>query len=96
MSTIKNKRPKKILGITSIILALIGIFLVFISGDFVYQDLAGFRPCSVNDTGLSVVSCGKSSLTPGDMVAIVIFIATVTMAFSFLFYSYRFIFNKRK
>ena len=84
------------MGITSIIMSIVGLFLVFISGDFVYQDLAGFRPCSVNNTGLSVVSCGKSSLTPGDMVAIVIFVATVTMAFSFSFYSYKYIFYRRK
>ena len=96
MNTIRTKRPRKIIGITSIVMSIVGLLLVFISGDFVYQDMAGFRPCSVNNTGLSVVSCGKSSLTPGDMVAIVIFVASVTMAFTFLFSSYKYIFYRRK
>lgn len=90
-----NKKHKKLRGYFAILFSFIGLLLVYLTGDFLYQDISSFQSCSVNSSGLSVQNCGKSNVTPGDILMLVVFIGSVTMAFSFLYYSYRFIFNKK-
>lgn len=91
-----NKKHKSIRGYFAIFFAVIGVLLVFLTGDFLYQDIASFQSCNVNSSGLSVQNCGKSNVTPGDILMLFIFIGSVTIAYSFLYYSYNFIFNKKK
>ncbi len=83
-----NKIRLSIYNVVIILLTLGSFFLVFMTGDFFYQDIASFAPCSVNSSGLSVRSCGKTSIVPADYLVFLIFIGSVIITASLMYHSY--------
>ena len=60
------------------LLGLIGLVATYFVGRFLANDLGAFRSCSHN-TGLAVVSCGKQGLDGGDVLIILIFLASIAI-----------------
>jgi hypothetical protein len=52
--------------------SLLSLGLLYLAGTAVDADLGSFRSCSANNNGLSVTNCGKSGLSPGDLVLLVL------------------------
>ncbi len=56
--------------------------LVYLSAKVLAADVAGFRSCHANDTGLQSVACGKASVNFGDLVLFILFAASSALMFS--------------
>ena len=68
------------------VMAFIGGFLslglLYFIGKVIANDFASFRPCSSNNTDLSIMSCGKASLNSGDFILIILLILSAVLAFT--------------
>jgi len=68
------------------IIVLFSFYLVYLTGLVFYRDVTAFRSCSVNNSDLSVQSCGKTSFGLGDLVIIVLFVVALTFCISMLYW----------
>lgn len=58
--------------------------LLWLAGRAVLSDLGSFRNCNSGTGILSVSSCGKQSLNPGDFILIGLFVLAAFFSFSLL------------
>lgn len=76
----KYARQYSTAAIASMILgALLCLLITYLIGKFLWNDLAAFRSCSHNDTGLAIQSCGKQRLNGGDVVVIGLFLVGIAI-----------------
>jgi len=68
------------------IVVLFSFYLVYLTGLVFYRDVTAFRPCSVNNSDLSVQSCGKTSFGIGDLIIIALFVLALTFCISMLYW----------
>jgi hypothetical protein len=52
--------------------SMLSVGLLYLAGSAVDADLGSFRSCSANNSGLTVTNCGKSGLSPGDLVLLLL------------------------
>lgn len=71
------------------ICSLLSIGLLFFTGNALTDSIAAFQSCDVNNTGLSVSSCGKTGLNVGDVIFLGLFIASAVLAVSLFTASWR-------
>jgi len=45
-------------------------------------DLSGLRSCNVNNSGLTISSCGKQSLNIGDFIILILVVSVAILTFS--------------
>lgn len=50
----------------------------------VKTDLAGFRSCNANSSGLSITSCGKQGLNVGDVLLVALFVLSAALVVTLL------------
>lgn len=62
--------------------ALASLALVWPAVLMAAADLSGLRSCSVNNSGLTINSCGKQSLNIGDFIILILFISVAVLAVS--------------
>lgn len=82
MNNYGEKKRKPLVIIASWTASLLSLVLVYGAASALVNALLSFRSCDKNDTGLSVVSCGKESITSGDALLIVLTILTVLLSLS--------------
>ena len=70
-------------------IALASCSLLAISGVVMWQDIISFRSCNVNNTDLSVTTCGKASVNPGDGLLGVLFLFSFLLVISLFTHAYR-------
>lgn len=63
---------------------LVSLGLLYAAANAVVSDFGSFRSCSSNTSGLSVSNCGKTSLNPGDMILMVLFVLAAVLAISLM------------
>lgn len=76
----KPASAKKLVAIWSASIASLG--LLYASGGAVMSTFGSFRSCDVNNTGLYIRSCGKQSLSVGDVIIIAVFVAAAALSVS--------------
>jgi hypothetical protein len=76
----RDRTPKRVAF--SWIMAGLSTALLYVTGQAVLATTGSFRSCSVNNTGLFVRNCGKTSPGFGDVVIVVVFIAAAAMTVS--------------
>ncbi len=78
---------KKIfLLLLKLLVLVVSLFFVYLTGLVFYRDMISFEPCSVNNTDLSVQSCGKTSIGLGDVMIFILFILALTFCISILYW----------
>ena len=70
---------------------LISFGILWLAGMAVSSDLASFRSCSSNNTGLYVRTCGKQGLNTSDIFLLILFILAGCMVVSLLTAAWRMI-----
>lgn len=58
---------------------LLGLGAMYGIGRFLASNLAAFRSCDHNNTGLTVASCGKQGLDAGDFLSIVLLLVALAI-----------------
>lgn len=64
------------------IAAVMSLSLVYFATRAMISDILSFRSCSVNDSGLTVVSCGKQAITLGDVLLGVLLLLSILLSIS--------------
>ena len=68
MNNYGDKKRRPLVLVISWIAAFASLALVYAAARAMVSDVQSFRSCSVNDSGLSIVSCGKDAITFGDVL----------------------------
>jgi hypothetical protein len=68
---------------------LLSVGLLVVLGRVVVADFGGFRSCNNNSSGLSISTCGKQSLNPGDWLLLLLFCLTACLVVSLFTYAWR-------
>lgn len=67
----------------TIIMSWLGVvvssFVALPIGNMLVGNVAGFRPCSINSSGITVSSCGKSSVDITDLILAGLFFGAVML-----------------
>jgi len=69
--------------------ALTSVVLLWPASLVLVADLSGLRSCNVNNTGLTIASCGKQSLNIGDFIILVLVVSVAILAFCAVTYAVR-------
>ncbi|MEO7364405.1 MAG: hypothetical protein ABIV43_02760 [Candidatus Saccharimonadales bacterium] len=69
--------------------ALFSLVIVWLTARAATATLGGFRSCNGDTPVLNVSSCGKQSLTLGDMVLVGLFCLAIFMSFSLITAAWR-------
>ncbi len=75
------RRSPAIIGL-SWITGFLSLGLPYYSAKLLLSDLAAFRPCSTNSSGLHIVSCGKHGINLGDLLFLTLFGLAAALTFS--------------
>lgn len=67
----------------------VSLGLVYLSGKLLAADLAAFRSCDANSSGLQIASCGKHGINFSDMVLITFFGLSIALVMSLFTASWR-------
>lgn len=67
----------------------VSVGIMVLAGAMVYADASAYRPCSINSSGLSIVSCGKRSVDVSDLIIAGLFIGAVLLVISALTHAVR-------
>jgi hypothetical protein len=80
-----NKRPGSVkerstsFVIITWIASILAVGLLLLIGNAVKADIAGFRSCSVNNSGLTVTSCGRQGINAGDAILFGLFVMAASL-----------------
>lgn len=76
MNNYGDKKRSPFLIIVTWAGAIISLALVYVATRATINDILSFRSCSVNSSGLTIVNCGKQSITFSDvLLAALLFLA---------------------
>lgn len=76
----KPSQPRPLwMVITTWVCSLLSTGLLYLAAIAVDADLASFRSCSANSSGLTISNCGKQSLNPGDLILIALLILSACL-----------------
>lgn len=59
--------------------AVLSIFVAMPIGNMLVANVAAFRPCSINSSGITVASCGKTSVDITDLILSGLFFGAVML-----------------
>lgn len=59
--------------------AVLSVGLMLLVGNGFKADIAGFRPCSVNNSGLTLSTCGRQGINIGDLVFFGLFVLSACL-----------------
>ncbi len=76
-----ERRSPAIIGL-SWIASFISLLVPYATGRLLLIDLAAFRPCSTNNNGLHIVTCGKRGINAGDLLFLILFGLSVALTYS--------------
>lgn len=83
-----KRRSPVLIGLSSLT-AIVSLALVYLSGRLLAADLAAFRSCDTNSSGLQVATCGKHGLNFSDLIFLVFFGLSVALTASLCTASWR-------
>lgn len=69
--------------------ALLSLALLVPAGGMIGAVFASFRPCSINNAGLTISSCGKSSVDVTDGLLLTIFLGVLLIVVSAMVHAVR-------
>ncbi len=81
-----NTYKKVFLLLLKLIILIVSLSFVYFTGLVFYRDMISFESCSVNNTDLSIQSCGKTSIGFGDVMIFILFILALTFCISVLYW----------
>lgn len=76
-----KKRSPFVIAI-SWVAAIASLALVYFATRAMISDILSFRSCSINDSGLSVVNCGKQAISFGDVLLAVLLLLSILLSVS--------------
>lgn len=69
--------------------SVLSVLLLWFIANAVISDLGSLRSCNGNSSGLSVASCGKQSLNPGDLILFGLFVLSACLTVSLFTMAWR-------
>jgi hypothetical protein len=60
--------------------SLLSLLLLWFAANAVVSDAQSLRSCNANSAGLTVSNCGKSSINPGDLVILALFVLSAALS----------------
>jgi hypothetical protein len=82
MNNYGDKKRSPLLVTVSWVGSVLSLLLVYFAVTAVVNDILSFRSCSTNNTGLSVVNCGRTNIGIGDVVLGLLLILSVMLCVS--------------
>ena len=82
-------RPATWKLVTSWVISVLSLMLLWASAKWVFGDFGSFRSCNNSSDGITIASCGKSSVNLGDLMLIVLFVLIAFFALSVCTYAVR-------
>lgn len=83
-----RRSPKFIAG--AWVAGFLSVGLLYVISRVFTSDLASFRSCNANNSGLSIVSCGKQSPNFGDVLIFLVFVMAAALTVSLFTAAWRF------
>lgn len=65
--------------VTTWVGAVLSLGLLLLVAMAVRSDLGALKPCSANNSGLSVTNCGKTGLNTGDLLLLALFVLSACL-----------------
>ncbi len=76
-----NKR-KPVVIVLAWLAAIASLALVYAAANAMVSDILSFRSCNANSSGLTIVNCGKSAITMGDVLLALLLLLALALSVS--------------